>query len=307
MSDESLNPFGVLGGLTNDALLEETVRVAASVRRCTADLIAAISEVDFRRLYRQEGCSSAFKYCRDVLRLSEHAAYVRVRAARLARKFPIILEQLADGSLTLSNLMVVGPFLDDDNYQSLLAQVANKSKRDAELLVATLRAPLASEFYRLELSVCRETWEQLQRLQGLLRPSIGDGDPSRIVEKALALLLAHVEKKKMAKVEHPQRTRPASPDSRHIPAGIKREVGERDGWQCAFVGPHGRCTETQNLEFHHLHDFAKGGPTIAVNLELRCRTHNQYEAELTYGPRVRRSTRTGASTPEAGPKKRAGP
>lgn len=307
MSGESSSPFAVLLELTDEAVLNETMRLAAMVRQSTADLIAAISEVHVRRLYLQEGCSSTYKYCRDVLRLSEHAAYNRMRAARFARQFPIILEGLADGSLTLSNLMIVGPFLNADNYRDLLAQAANKSKREVEALVATLRPRLASEFYRLELSVCRETWEQLQRLQELLRPSIGDGDPSRIVEKALALLLAHLEKKKMAKVERPRAQRPVSPGSRHIPAGIKREVGERDQWRCAFVGRHGRCTETQGLEFHHLKDFSQGGPTIAANLELRCRPHNQYEAELSHGPAVRRRTRPGGSPSPGYPESRAGP
>ena len=308
MSGVPTNPFSVLVGLTDDAVLKETVRLAATVRRSTVELIAAISEVHARRLYLQEGCSSTYKYCRDVLRLSEHAAYNRVRAGRFAREFPIILDQLADGSLTLSNLMLVGPFLNGDNYQELLAQVANKSKREVATLVATLRPQLASpEFYRLQLSVCRETWEQLHRLQELLRPSIGDGDPSRIVEKALALLLAHEEKKKMAKVEHPRAGQPVSPGSRHIPAAVKREVGERDQWRCAFVGPHGRCTETQGVEFHHLQNFAEGGPTIAANLELRCRAHNQYEAQLFYGSGVQRRTRPGASSPSADPHKRTGP
>ena len=307
MADTGSNPFGILLALTDDAVLKEALRLAARARQSTADLIAAISEVDVRRLYLQEGCSSTYKYCREVLRLSEHAAYNRIRAGRFAREFPIILEQLADGSLTLSNLMIVGPLLKADNYQNLLAQVANKSKREVETLVAALRPRLAGpEFYRLDLSVCRETWEQLQRLQELLLPSIGDGDPSRIVEKALALLLAHLEKKKMAKVEHPRPARPAAPGSRHIPAAIKREVGERDEWRCAFVGRHGRCTETQGLEFHHLQDFADGGPTIAPNLELRCRAHNQYEAELVYGPGVR-TTRPGASSKNGPPKNRAGP
>ena len=43
------------------------------------------------------------------------------------------------------------------------------------------------------------------------------------------------------------------------------------------------------------------------NLELRCRAHNQYEAELFYGSRAQRRIRPGASSPSADPHKRAGP
>lgn len=308
MPGESPNPFGVFFGLTDDMLLDETMRLAAKERRSTAQLIAALEQVDARRLYRQEGCSSTYKYCRDVLLLSEHATYDRVRAARLARKYPVILERLAEGTLTLSNLGLVGPFLNADNYQDLLAAVANKSKREVERLVATLRPRLPNpELYRLELSVCREAWEQLHQLQELLRPSIGDGDPSRIVEKALALLLVHVQKKKMAKVEHPQPPRPTSLRSRYVPAAVKREVYERDEGRCAFVGRQGRCTETGGLELHHRDPFGVGGPTTAANLELRCRPHNQYEAEVFYGSAVLKKTRPGASSQSAGPEQRAGP
>jgi 5-methylcytosine-specific restriction endonuclease McrA len=79
--------------------------------------------------------------------------------------------------------------------------------------------------------------------------------------------------------------------SRHIPAAIKREVWKRDEGQCAFQGTRGRCVETGFLEFHHVVPYADGGETSASNIQLRCRTHNGYEAELwsgaTQAPQVR--------------------
>jgi hypothetical protein len=62
-------------------------------------------------------------------------------------------------------------------------------------------------------------------------------------------------------------------------------VGRRDGGQCAFVSGDGhRCTERTFLEFHHILPYAKGGPATVENISLRCRRHNQYEAELVFGP-----------------------
>ena len=72
--------------------------------------------------------------------------------------------------------------------------------------------------------------------------------------------------------------------SRHVPAATKRIVWQRDGGRCAFTGPHGRCTATAFLEYHHMTPFAAGGETSAKNLELRCRAHNQYEADRYFGP-----------------------
>jgi hypothetical protein len=57
-----------------------------------------LGELDARRLYLGEGCASLFAYCTQTLRLSEHAAYHRIEAARAARLFPIILDLVADGT-----------------------------------------------------------------------------------------------------------------------------------------------------------------------------------------------------------------
>jgi len=53
-----------------------------------------------------------------------------------------------------------------------------------------------------------------------------------------------------------------------------------------------RCTERSFLELHHIQPHALDGPAIASNISLRCRRHNQYEAELVFGAGVG-SRRTG--------------
>jgi len=69
-----------------------------------------------------------------------------------------------------------------------------------------------------------------------------------------------------------------------VPAEIRREEYERDGEQCTFVGDRGhRCEATRALEFDHVVPVARGGETTAKNLRLRCRAHNQYEADLAFG------------------------
>jgi len=75
-------------------LVAATIRTAADERRVTAELLALLAELDKRRLYLGQGCASLFTFCTQVLRLSEHAAYHRIEAARIARQFPAILEHL---------------------------------------------------------------------------------------------------------------------------------------------------------------------------------------------------------------------
>src|SRR5689334_19307869 len=104
----------------SDADLLSTVKVAAASERAeTANLIALIAEFDARRLYLDQGYSSMFAFCTRALHLSEHAAYLRIEAARAARRFPQILDRVADGRLSLTTVGLLAPHLNDENFESL--------------------------------------------------------------------------------------------------------------------------------------------------------------------------------------------
>ena len=86
--------------LSDPELLLEARHLAGHERQATARLIAALGELDARRLYLGEGCSSLFTFCTQILHLSEHAAYARIEAARTARKWPVILDRSPMGPCT---------------------------------------------------------------------------------------------------------------------------------------------------------------------------------------------------------------
>jgi 5-methylcytosine-specific restriction endonuclease McrA len=125
--------------LSDAALLDEVKRLAAGERHATARLIAALGELDARRLYLGEGCSSLFSYCTQVLHLSEHAAYLRIEAARAARRWPDILVHLANGALHLTAVSLLAAHLTPENHGRVLAAARHKSKREVEEIVAALR------------------------------------------------------------------------------------------------------------------------------------------------------------------------
>jgi hypothetical protein len=72
--------------------------------------------------------------------------------------------------------------------------------------------------------------------------------------------------------------------SRQVPAHVRRAVWQRDRGQCTFVGDTGhRCGASTRLEFDHVDPVARGGRATVETIRLRCRAHNQYEAERVFG------------------------
>jgi len=131
-------PSTSLTHLSDRDVLDETQRAASDERRSTARLLALLGELDVRRLYLGESCSSLFTYCTQVLHLSEHAAYHRIEATRAARQFPVILELVADGAVTLTNIALLKPHLTRENHAAVLEAARHKSKRDVEYQIACL-------------------------------------------------------------------------------------------------------------------------------------------------------------------------
>lgn len=125
--------------LSDQDLLAEVTVAAAREREATARLIALLAQLDARRLYLRAGCSSLFAYCTQALHLSEHAAYGRIEAARAARKFPIMINLLTDGSITLTAVTLLAPHLTPVNHREVLNEARHKSKREVEHLLARLR------------------------------------------------------------------------------------------------------------------------------------------------------------------------
>jgi hypothetical protein len=125
-----------LSALSDVALDREARRVAQAERDTTIVLLRLLIEVERRGLHLALGHSSLFVYCTRILRLSEQSAYRRITAARAAKRYPRLLEVLADGSLTLSSLSLLVPQLTDEIADSLIEEARFKSTRDVERLIA---------------------------------------------------------------------------------------------------------------------------------------------------------------------------
>jgi hypothetical protein len=314
--------------LTTNELMADMNRRAGCEREDVAHLIADIAEFAARDGHLAAGYSSLYLYCREVLKLSEWEAYLRIEVAGLARKYPLILTKLAEGSLHLTSVRLLAPHLRPDNYQELLDEASGKTKQEVKEQVAALAprpdtpmtvrwlaepttalqpsiapaasptpapsapasprppaprlemTPLSPGRCRLAFTANRGTYDKFEQARDLLSHAIRDRDPGEVLDRALTLLIKDVERRKHGVTDRPRRSRGTKPGSRPS-AEVRRIVWKRDGGRCAFIAKTGRrCNERSCVQYHHLDPE---GPPTPENLELRCASHNRYEAGV-YGP-----------------------
>jgi hypothetical protein len=141
--------------LSDRELEAEVARLAGCEREATASLIAHLAELYGRRLHERAGFSSLFTYCTDVLRLSEHEAYDRMKAAKVVRRYPAVLTLLASGRVNLTTVRLLAPHLTRKNQEELFSAASGKSKRQVQELLAGRypRADVASSVRKLASSM----------------------------------------------------------------------------------------------------------------------------------------------------------
>jgi 5-methylcytosine-specific restriction endonuclease McrA len=124
--------------LSDDDLIARVRDLAACERRASVALIRSLVEFDTRRLYLREGCPSLFVYCTHVLHLSEGSAYNRIETARAALRYPMVLEALDRGDLTLTAVRLLAPHLTAANHAAVLAAARHRSKLELQELIASV-------------------------------------------------------------------------------------------------------------------------------------------------------------------------
>jgi 5-methylcytosine-specific restriction endonuclease McrA len=319
--------------LTDHALLHTLAERAAQDRSVTADLLALMGEVDSRKLYLTEGYPSMHAYCLVVLLMTEDVAYKRIRVARAAYEYDGILDAVADGRLNLNSVVLLAPYLNAENANELLTVAAHKTRSEMEDLLSSRFQPLGSETSLLSVEpldqlaarpvdapavpapervACalgrteagrvistsvfldNEMADLVGRAQALLGYQLRSDDPKEVIRRSLRDLVARLEKRKSRKPACPSR-RPASENPRHIPASVVSAVWKRDGGRCTFVGDSGhRCGSSRHIQLDHIEPVARGGTSTVENLRLRCRAHNQLEAERAFGPEFMKHKRAEA-------------
>jgi hypothetical protein len=142
--------------------------------------------------------------------------------------------------------------------------------------------PLSPGRFALQLTMSAETRDKLRRAEDLLGRAVVPGDLAAVLDRALDALIEKLERRLvLMNGSGPNRL---TTSARHVPADIRRTVRARDGDRCTYVSDDGtRCEERRALELDHIVPVARGGESSEMNLRLRCRAHNQLEAENLFG------------------------
>jgi hypothetical protein len=144
--------------------------------------------------------------------------------------------------------------------------------------------PISAQRYMLQFSIPTSDHDRFRHLQGLLSHTVPTGEVERVFSCMLDVSVPYYERRKFGATDRPQASARPAAAPRTVPAHVRRAVWARDGGRCTFVGETGhRCEARTMLEFDHIDPVARGGEATVERMRLRCRTHNQLEAERAFG------------------------
>jgi hypothetical protein len=171
----------------------------------------------------------------------------------------------------------------------LLAARFPRASRPSTIRREASIEPRSGDWFKVEFTACEALRQKLELCRDLMSHANPSRDLAVVVELAVDLLLADLQRKRLAKLERPREVKMGGMDSRGrrgagIDRATRRAVFERDGLRCAYIAKCGRrCDARAFLELDHIDPRALGGASDAGNLRVLCRAHNQLWAEQAFG------------------------
>jgi hypothetical protein len=263
-----------LASVSDDQLLSHLHTLVRRGNAFEAELLTHLGELDSRRLYAREGCSSMFNYCVEVLHFAEASAYKRIQAARAARRYPELLEAVRRGDLHVTGVSLIAPKLKSEKDRDLIAAARGQTADAIRRLLAD-REPkpdVPASVRKVDSPDREEVPPGERREQNPPTPAVRV--PPRVAESGSSPI-------------EPRRRLATSQ-----PLG-----GERYCVRFTADGElHAQIQELRALmrhqipdgdlgRLHHAEPWVDSRAHAVENVTLRCRAHNQYAAVRDFGER----------------------
>lgn len=261
-------------------LHEKALTCAKNYKRCELELLNILTQIDQDKTYLAFGVSSLFRYCVELLKLSEADAAKFIQVVRKAAVVPELKTAIEMGEITTTKAARIAAVITQENHQTWIQTAKNSTHRELEREVASVQPKaltkerikvLTPEYSELKLNISKELESKLRRAQEVLRTGNLEQTLENLVELALnykdPVRKAERVQNKQTAVQH--RTCDVRP-KRYIPAAIRHQVFLRDQGKCTFKN----CNETRNTEVHHKILISRGGRHTLENMTTLCYAHH---------------------------------
>lgn len=134
--------------MTDQELIQSTEALVTRERELLTSLLRHLREIERRRLFCDLGHSSLFAYTTERLGYSGDQAMRRINAMRLLKDLPEVEAKMAAGEVSLSNAAAAQSYfrrearastpITTEKKRELIAQLANKSYRQGEQIIAAI-------------------------------------------------------------------------------------------------------------------------------------------------------------------------
>lgn len=319
---------------TSGHYLDQKLRsLVRQEREILCQILKTILEISHRRSYLELGFPNLFSYLVDGIGYSNGSAQRRIDAARLIGEIPELEIQIELGQVKLTQITLVEKAAREvyktsnikvrpQDKRKILQQITNQSFQKSQYKVAEFfelqvvepskQQVQADGSVRVELTLSKELYENIQTAQALISHAVPSSDLVRYIEYVTSVLIQ--QKTKTRKVTQESQKAPVSKILRgdrsqacvDLPKpgdakldGSTLEVKSRGEQQirnavgpftprlrkialqsqpgCQFVDPltKRQCRSRWFLQIDHKQSRWAGGQSVLANAQVLCASHNR--------------------------------
>jgi hypothetical protein len=211
-----IEDVSILSALSNDELVEYSVKLVKHENRTGLEIIACLREAEKRLLACVLGKSSLFAYATEVLKMSNGNAQMKIDTMRLMKESPTAREKVQSGELTVVNAAKVKSFFrredrtgntySPEKRDEVVQSVCGLSQAKCETVLLALNPQAVPEEKvrrltetktEIKMVVNQETMENLKRLKELLSNQMPNANYADLLDFLAREKVDKLEKKQM--------------------------------------------------------------------------------------------------------------